>query len=94
MLSWIWWCASQRAFRSTTWWARPHPHAGSFARLLALTHARACSPCDTPPTTTHPRVRQVRVKKIMSEQGKTRLIGPNCPGIIKPGAHAACLLAC
>jgi hypothetical protein len=28
---------------------------------------------------------QVKVKKIMSEQNKTRLIGPNCPGIIKPG---------
>ena len=28
---------------------------------------------------------QVKVKKVMSEQTKTRLIGPNCPGIIKPG---------
>ncbi|PNH03499.1 Succinyl-CoA ligase [ADP-forming] subunit alpha-1, mitochondrial [Tetrabaena socialis] len=28
---------------------------------------------------------QVKVKKAMQEQTKTRLIGPNCPGIIKPG---------
>lgn len=30
-------------------------------------------------------VLQVKVKKAMSDGCKTRLIGPNCPGIIKPG---------
>ena len=27
----------------------------------------------------------IKVKKRLVKQGKTRLIGPNCPGIIRPG---------
>lgn len=34
---------------------------------------------------THGLSVQVKVKKAMSSGTKTRLIGPNCPGIIKPG---------
>ena len=33
----------------------------------------------------NPALDMIKVKAIMKSQNKTRLIGPNCPGIIKPG---------
>ena len=32
-----------------------------------------------------PALDMIKVKSIMNSQNRTRLIGPNCPGIIKPG---------
>jgi len=32
-----------------------------------------------------PEMDMIKVKKRLVKQGKTRLIGPNCPGIIRPG---------
>lgn len=51
---------------------------------LAYTHAHPLTaPC--PAAATALLLRSLQVKAALRSQTKTRLIGPNCPGIIKPG---------